>query len=56
MEQPIHGAVDDRVAAELRYLGKLLEYYWWNDHAEKAIEVAQLYDAVFCRWYYGKES
>lgn len=48
------GKVPSRIAAELRYLGRERDYHFEFGDGDKAIRSMELYDRVFCRWYFSE--
>ena len=55
LKPEIHGPVDRRVAAELRHLGHVRDCFLETDQWDKAIEMIDIYNTVFCRWYYNRQ-
>ncbi len=49
----VKGKIPARIAAELRYLGRQRDEYMAAGCIEKAIEVMDIYNLVFCRWWFG---
>jgi len=51
----VKGKVPARIAAELRYLGRERDEYLIAENFESALKVMDLYDRVYCRWYFENE-
>jgi hypothetical protein len=49
------GKVPSRIAAELRYLGRERDFHFECGDADKALLAMELYDRVFCRWYFAEK-
>jgi len=50
----VTGKMPPRISAELRYLGRERDFHFECGDGDKAIRAMELYDRVFCRWYFSE--